>query len=192
MPLPENSSANYFGLPLHQDAPKPHSADAGGKTTLPVAEVKASSPHDYDVEAGERMPQQEPGETIHDDDDDDDDDDVNSHDNKVLYLPPTRATTHHAAAVSNVCAICLEPYQVGDAVIWSTVTGKSSDSTPPELCCSHVFHKDCFVDYAVIKANGGGGGAKPIPCPTCRQGFMDLNKDQTVHPPSSVEDDDKV
>ncbi len=58
--------------------------------------------------------------------------------------------------VSDCCAICLDPYQVGDMIVWSSTA-----------TCPHVFHKHCFVDY-LLSYRGKGA-----PCPSCRQSYVD-------------------
>ena len=58
--------------------------------------------------------------------------------------------------VPNCCAICLCPYDVDDAVVWSS-----------NQACKHAFHEDCMVDWLTKMQNG-------TPCPCCRQEFTDL------------------
>ena len=58
--------------------------------------------------------------------------------------------------VSNCCAICLESYQPGEVVAWSS-------------SCVHVFHQDCIARYLSTKLIG-----KEMPCPSCRQKFCCL------------------
>lgn len=57
--------------------------------------------------------------------------------------------------VPNCCAVCLESYDVGDHVVWST--NKS---------CHHAFHEECVTDW-LVKMQGDH------PCPCCRQVFID-------------------
>ena len=68
----------------------------------------------------------------------------------------TTSLTSRQQYVSDSCAICLEPYQEGDIVVWSCTES-----------CPHVFHKTCFVDY-LLSYRGSG-----TPCPSCRQTFID-------------------
>jgi len=65
--------------------------------------------------------------------------------------------------VPNCCAICLSPYDVGDAVVWSS-----------NKACKHAFHAQCMVDYFTKMQDG-------TPCPCCRQEFTDLDA-QTKNP----------
>ena len=58
--------------------------------------------------------------------------------------------------VPNLCAICLDSYEQGQVVAWS------SD-------CRHAFHQDCITHYLAKKMIGG-----ETPCPCCRQKFCDL------------------
>jgi hypothetical protein len=63
-------------------------------------------------------------------------------------------------SVSNCCAICLEPYDVGECVLWS-----SNDDE-----CPHAFHRDCVIDYlANVKS------IDEMLCPCCRQNFCQLS-----------------
>ena len=57
-------------------------------------------------------------------------------------------------SVSNLCAICLCNYQVGDDIVWA--------SNP---ACDHAFHKDC-IERWLIKQRGN-----PL-CPCCRRDFV--------------------
>lgn len=58
--------------------------------------------------------------------------------------------------VPNLCAICLDSYQPGQVVAWSSG-------------CTHAFHQDCISHYLAKKMIGGES-----PCPSCRQKFCDL------------------
>jgi hypothetical protein len=58
--------------------------------------------------------------------------------------------------VPNLCAICLDSYQPGQLVVWSSG-------------CRHAFHQDCISHYLAKKMIGGES-----PCPSCRQKFCDL------------------
>jgi hypothetical protein len=60
--------------------------------------------------------------------------------------------------VPNMCAICLDSYQPGQVVAWSS-----------SGYCSHAFHQDCITHYLAKKMLGG-----ETPCPSCRQKFCDL------------------
>ncbi len=54
------------------------------------------------------------------------------------------------------CAICLEPYKVGDEICWS----KNEK-------CSHAFHLDCMSEWLMENDD----------CPLCRENY--LNDDST-------------
>jgi hypothetical protein len=69
----------------------------------------------------------------------------------LIPLPPAEWCEVH-----NVCAICLDPYQPGQVVAWSSG-------------CRHAFHQDCIAHYLAKKMIGG-----ETPCPSCRQKFCDL------------------
>ena len=60
--------------------------------------------------------------------------------------------------VPNCCAICIDHYEEGDVVVWS--------SNPK---CVHAFHRECVTDW-LIKMQ------PETPCPCCRQEFTDLGK----------------
>jgi hypothetical protein len=68
--------------------------------------------------------------------------------------------------VPNLCAICLDSYQPGEIVAWSSG-------------CTHAFHQDCICHYLAKKMIGG-----ETPCPSCRQRFCDLLPEEPL-PPSS-------
>ena len=57
----------------------------------------------------------------------------------------------------NCCAICLDPYNVDDIVVWS--------SSPD---CRHVFHQECLVEGLARVRNN------EAPCPCCRIIFCDI------------------
>jgi hypothetical protein len=70
----------------------------------------------------------------------------------TLVLPQEGPNTG-SRAVSGVCAICLCPYESGDAVSWS-----------PNETCQHAFHKECLVPWLAKKDQSN--------CPICRQEFV--------------------
>jgi hypothetical protein len=70
------------------------------------------------------------------------------------------------AAVPNLCAICLESYEQGQVVVWSSV-------------CTHAFHQDCIAQYLAKKMICGES-----PCPSCRQKFCDLPEEPSPEEPS--------
>jgi len=55
--------------------------------------------------------------------------------------------------VSPNCSICLERYEVDDAVVWSS-----------NEACPHVFHDNCIASWLMTQVN-------PL-CPCCRQEFI--------------------
>lgn len=61
------------------------------------------------------------------------------------------------AEVANLCAICLEPYNSGETIVWSNNTR-----------CSHAFHQECLLGYLLHLKNSS---ADEPPCPCCRQIF---------------------
>ena len=102
----------------------------------------------------------------------------------VLRLPGRKP-------ISNCCAICLEVYEAGDSVVWSTNHN-----------CQHVFHKDCIANYCVanhMKQTSGMGNPRSdnatkdnsnpfglTPCPICRQYF-----DCTIQSAADIQNNDK-
>lgn len=72
----------------------------------------------------------------------------------VLQLPLKGKNANRA--VSSCCAVCLDQYDVGDEVIWSSNNE-----------CPHAFHKECVLEWLVKMQNG-------TPCPFCRQEFIKI------------------
>ncbi|KAL3917510.1 MAG: hypothetical protein SGILL_004678 [Bacillariaceae sp.] len=66
-------------------------------------------------------------------------------------------TSKKESITSALCAICLEPYQEGEAIVWSS-----------NKECPHVYHQECFLDYL---ANKKDSELHDNPCPTCRRNF---------------------
>lgn len=67
------------------------------------------------------------------------------------------------ATIQSGCAICLDPYEVGDAIVWSS-----------NKQCRHAFHQDCILDYFLhLHKNDKEEEevAATAPCPCCRQSF---------------------
>ena len=86
-------------------------------------------------------------------------------DETVVLLPTSNDTStrddHSSSSrqlrpVEPICAICLEPYQVGDVVVWSMNKG-----------CKHAFDLECFLDYFMHSQDG-----ESAPCPCCRKVFL--------------------
>ena len=90
-----------------------------------------------------------------------DDDDNGLEQLFALELPRESPTL---CLVPNCCAICLEPYCVGEAVVWSC---------NPD--CPHAFHQECILDYLVPKQHRQDEQrAKMVaPCPCCRREFLE-------------------
>jgi hypothetical protein len=107
-------------------------------------------------------------------------DDVKSfrfnHPKSDLVIPRPRASFRlnkefkvAAPSLSNVstnsvqlCAICLEDYQVGEDIGWSR-----------NILCYHAFHKDCIVES--LKAHDS--------CPICRNSYYIADEEQGRDPP---------
>jgi hypothetical protein len=70
--------------------------------------------------------------------------------------------------VPNMCAICLDSYQPGQGVAWSSG-------------CRHAFHQDCISYYLAKKMIGG-----ETPCPCCRQKFCELPEEPWIMSASSI------
>ena len=81
-----------------------------------------------------------------------------------IPLPPPEQCEVH-----NMCAICLDSYQPGQVVAWSSG-------------CRHAFHQDCISYYLAKKMIGG-----ETPCPSCRQDFCELPQ-ESLNSASSIAD----
>lgn len=57
--------------------------------------------------------------------------------------------------VSEECAICREPYQIDETIVWS-----------PNTACMHCFHDDCIQPWLLRHSTKSQG------CPCCRQPFV--------------------
>jgi len=74
-------------------------------------------------------------------------------------------TENGVLVVPSLCAICLGSYEIDERVVVS--------SNP---LCSHVFHKECILEWLVKMRDG-------TPCPCCRQEFTtDLNDNDELGP----------
>jgi Ring finger domain len=89
---------------------------------------------------------------------------IDEQDESVVVLPRDWSPK----CVGTVCAICLEPYQVGDEVVWSM----------NKCVCPHAFDRDCLVEYLMQHEDG-----EMTPCPCCRKIFL--------IPTDGSEDDDE-
>jgi hypothetical protein len=59
-----------------------------------------------------------------------------------------------------MCAICWDQYQEGETIVWSQ-----------DRDCSHVYHKECLVDYLARRRKPS---LEENPCPTCRRNFCQV------------------
>ena len=57
--------------------------------------------------------------------------------------------------ITEPCAVCLNPYEANDSIIWS-----------PNTECRHCFHASCIIPWLIRKP------AKDQRCPCCRQRFV--------------------
>jgi hypothetical protein len=87
--------------------------------------------------------------------------------------------------IQSGCAICLDPYEVGDAIVWS------SNSQ-----CRHAFHQDCILDYFLHLHQYNNKEEVDVaslsaPCPCCRQSFCQPKPTQqkTVNAEEEEEED---
>jgi hypothetical protein len=84
-----------------------------------------------------------------------------------------RATGWQPRTIQSGCAICLDPYEVGDDIVWS-----SNEQ------CRHAFHQDCVLDYFLHLQKHDKEEEEDIvaiallsaPCPCCRQSFCQPNR----------------
>merc|ERR1711865_129363 len=79
---------------------------------------------------------------------------------KELEVPSEILDGNEAQGVSNGCAICLEEFEEGVSVAHSVATSE----------CPHIFHETCLKE--VITA-ASMQGKYSIPCPCCRQTFVE-------------------
>ncbi|CAJ1945182.1 unnamed protein product [Cylindrotheca closterium] len=68
---------------------------------------------------------------------------------------------------SNGCAICLEEFEEGDRIVHS-VTTKG---------CPHIFHEECLKEVIAASASKG---IYSVPCPCCRQTFVETGSSPEV------------
>ena len=70
-------------------------------------------------------------------------------------------------AFSNACAICLEEFEKDDKVVRSVATKD----------CPHIFHEPCMKEVVVATVKKG---TYSIPCPCCRQAFLQTGSETAV------------
>ncbi|CAJ1945183.1 unnamed protein product [Cylindrotheca closterium] len=71
----------------------------------------------------------------------------------------------HVRAFSNACAICLEEFEEGVNVVKSVATSS----------CPHIFHDTCLNEVILASTRKG---IYSIPCPCCRQTFVETDPPQ--------------
>jgi hypothetical protein len=86
----------------------------------------------------------------------------------VLILPRPLPQTQ---MVPNECAICLENYQVGEVIAWSS-----------KKSCPHAFHRECVTKYLANVQE-----ENYAPCPSCRQNFANPSTPNEKQPENDVE-----
>jgi hypothetical protein len=141
--------------------------------TLEIGKNNLKTVHDLDVESGECKVHTEPSEKQRQHHDFSASDVVKESSVLVFHKEllgtdsdsqestiEQDTTTEKQCVTSGMCAICLEPYEQGETIVWS------QDNE-----CQHVYHKDCFLDYLSNKKNTD---LKDNPCPTCRRNFCSV------------------
>lgn len=73
------------------------------------------------------------------------------------------ATTTTTSTIPNLCAICLEPYEKGERIVWSNNSN-----------CQHAFHDTCLMEYYSTCLKKGEISPN---CPCCRQTFFMKTKE---------------
>lgn len=82
--------------------------------------------------------------------------------------------TRQSREVPNGCAVCMDPFRVGDRVCWSSNNG-----------CPHAFHEKCLVNWLLVlgrrrrmrmvrtaSSDDVDLTAYDMLCPCCRQDFV--------------------
>jgi hypothetical protein len=93
------------------------------------------------------------------DQDETEEEDDNIYFDSDLYKGKLAIPRENHPTVPNCCVICLEEYQPGHRVVWST-----------NAQCEHVYHRDCVVKYFdKIQRK-----VADTPCPCCRATYTDL------------------
>lgn len=85
-----------------------------------------------------------------------------------------RSTTRK---IPNFCAICLDSYEVGNTIVWSSTNSS----------CVHAFHEHCIAAWCFRKIEEQFTPRTAVPCPCCRQSFVDLYLDFDAAMNSSVD-----
>jgi hypothetical protein len=83
----------------------------------------------------------------------------------VVVAASNTASGWQPTTIQSGCAICLDPYEVGDAIVWSA-----------NEQCRHAFHRDCVLDYFLHLHQDDREeevilSTLSAPCPCCRQSF---------------------
>jgi hypothetical protein len=100
----------------------------------------------------------------------------NKPDHPSAATAPRTKSLPSALEEGAICSVCLEPFQVGDAVAHSS--GKTT--------CQHVFHEDCIVSWFASYDDQQSPSKRDCPC--CRQRFASedhttMNTTAEQHPP---------
>lgn len=122
---------------------------------------------------------------INDDDDEDDDLSVVSKSGLFLNIPILKSRrAKQGRKIPNSCAICLDSYEIGDTIVWSTSSDSSSSSSTDNNNnkCLHAFHEHCISAWCLrkIEENFSSSNSQcniSVPCPCCRQSFVNFHLD---------------
>ena len=74
--------------------------------------------------------------------------------------------------ISGTCIICFEELIITDVIVWSE-----------DPKCSHVYHKECMVNYLASNAQREIYSTLDVnnnPCPTCRQNYCTVTDEDLV------------
>lgn len=138
------------------------SNNKGDDDIVPVEETKTAQTDDTDVtkkssneDASSNESDVEEGKTSIDEEYKFEEDDFYAEESGFIAVPsPGLNGSDTTRLVPCSCIICLQQYQVGEEIVWS--------SNPD---CEHVFHESC-IERWLIKQRGG-----PL-CPCCRRDFI--------------------
>ena len=119
--------------------------------------------------------------------DNDDDVSVISKSGLFLNIPiPKSRRAKQGRKIPNSCAICLDSYEIGDTMVWSTSSDSSSSSSNSGSSdnnkCLHAFHEHCISAWCLrkIEENFSSSNSRSnisVPCPCCRQSFVTFHLD---------------